>query len=261
MSSEAVTQQRKLPWLKLSLVAGVLLVGVAFMLIGVDVRPLVDQGMNLIRNAGPVAFFTAMALTPAVGMPATVFTLTAGPVFGPKLGMTLVVVLCMGAIMINVALTHFLARRALRPLLEKVMARLGYKLPQVALEDMTDLAIIVRVTPGSPFPVQNYLLGLANVPFGRNLLVAFIVQVFYTPAFVLFGDALLHGKGKVAMIAVGLLWWRRGPCEDLRRGLSVPTRSPAPSAAAHLQPLPPDARRPDRLLLAQASRLHPHRRR
>jgi uncharacterized membrane protein YdjX (TVP38/TMEM64 family) len=104
-----------------------------------------------------------------------------------------------------VALTHFLARRALRPLLEKLLDRLGYKLPQVPPEDMTDLAIIVRVTPGSPFPVQNYLLGLANVPFGRNLLVAAIVQAFYVPAFVLFGDALLHGKGKVAMIAVGLL--------------------------------------------------------
>lgn len=198
-------EKRKLPWLKLGLVACVLVAGAVLVLTGVDVRALIEQGMNLIRSAGLVAFFTAMALTPAVGMPATVFTLTAGPVFGPKLGMPLVVVLCMGAILINVALTHFLARRALRPLLEKLLARLGYKLPQVAPEDMTDLAIIVRVTPGSPFPVQNYLLGLANVPFGRNLLVAFVVQAVYTPAFVLFGDALMHGKGKLAVIAVGLL--------------------------------------------------------
>lgn len=195
----------KLPWLKLAALAAVLVVGAVLVLRGVDLRSLLDKSMSLVRDAGPVTFFTAMALTPAVGMPATVFTLTAGPVFGAKLGMPLVIVLCMAAIMINVALTHFLARRALRPLLEKLIARLGYKLPQVAPEDMTDLAIIVRVTPGSPFPVQNYLLGLANVPFGSNLLVAFIVQLFYTPAFVLFGDALRHGKGKLAMIAVGML--------------------------------------------------------
>jgi len=205
MSSETVVEKRKLPWPKLGVAAVVLVAGTALVLTGVDVRAWLEQGMAVVRETGATVFFVAMALTPAVGMPATVFTLTAGPVFGPKLGMPLVVILCVGAIMINVALTHFLARRALRPLLEKLLARLGYKLPQVPPEDMTDLAIIVRVTPGSPFPVQNYLLGLANVPFGRNLLVAFVVQVIYTPAFVLFGDALLHGKGKVAMIAIGLL--------------------------------------------------------
>jgi uncharacterized membrane protein YdjX (TVP38/TMEM64 family) len=205
MSSEVIAGKGKLRWLKLGVAALVLVAGAVLVLIGVDVRGLVDQGMNLIGRTGPVVFFTAMALTPAVGVPATLFTLTAGPVFGPQLGMPWVIVLCMAAIMFNVALTHFLARRALRPLLEKLMARLGYTLPEVPPEDMTDLAIIVRVTPGSPFPVQNYLLGLANVPFGRNLLVAFVVQLVYTPAFVLFGDALRQGKGKLAMFAVGLL--------------------------------------------------------
>jgi len=205
MLSELAGGKKKLPWLKIAAVVGVCAAGAALLFIGVDVRGLIDRGLALIRDAGAGAYFTAMALAPAVGVPATIFTLTAGPVFGPKLGMPLVVVLCMGAIMINVALTHFLARRALRPLLEKLLGWLGYKLPQVAPEDMTDLVIIVRVTPGSPFPVQNYLLGLANVPFGRNLLVAFVVQLVHTPAFVLFGDALLHGKGKMAMIAAGLL--------------------------------------------------------
>lgn len=205
MSSEPAFEKPRLPWIKLGAVALVLLVGAVLVIVGVDVRALIQQGMALVREAGAPVFFVAMAVTPAFGMPATLFTLSAGPVFGPSLGMPLVVVLCLGAMMVNVALTHYLARRALRPLVEKLVARLGYKLPEVPPEDMTDLAIIVRVTPGSPFPVQNYLMGLANVPFGRNLLVAFVVQSVYTPAFVLFGDALLHGKGKVAMIAVGLL--------------------------------------------------------
>lgn len=206
MSSENIgAAKKKLPWGKMA--AGVVVLGAAAWLLlrGLDVHALIERGLATIRAAGPVAYFTAMALLPAVGVPATVFTLTAGSVFGPKLGMPLVVLLCIAAIMFNVVLTYFLARRALRPVLEKLMARFGYRLPQVAPEDMTDLAIIVRVTPGSPFPVQNYLLGLANVPFGKYFLVSFIVQAIYTPAFVLFGDALLHGKGKLAMIAIGLL--------------------------------------------------------
>lgn len=204
MSTES-TPKTKLPWIKLAVVGGVLAVGGLLVLRGVDVRGLIERGMNLVRDAGPLAFFSAMALTPAVGVPASLFTLTAGPVFGPKLGIVTVIALCMAAVLVNVTLTHLLTQRALRPLLEKLLARLGYELPQVAPENMTDLAVIVRVTPGSPFPVQNYLLGLAGVPLARNLLVVFIVQFFYMPAFVLFGDAIQHGKGKVAMFAIGLL--------------------------------------------------------
>ncbi len=205
MSTEPQAAKPKLLWIKLAIVVAVLATGGLLMMSGVDVRGWIDRGMNLVRNTGPVTFFTAMALTPAIGVPASLFTLTAGTAFGPTMGMFWVIVLCMVAVLINVALTHWLARYAFRPLLEKLVVRLGYKLPQVAPENTTDLAVLVRVTPGSPFPVQNYLLGLAGVPLARNLLVVFIVQAFYLPAFVLFGDALQHGKGKVAIMAIGLL--------------------------------------------------------
>ena len=219
-------QKKKLPVLKLA--AGVIVAAVTAVVVlrGVDVRGAIDQGLEVIRGAGAAVFFTAMALLPAVGVPASVFTLTAGPVFGPKLGMPLVVVLSVAAMMFNIVMSYFLARRALRPVLEKLIQRLGYKLPDVPKEDMLDLTIIVRVTPGSPFPVQNYLLGLARVPFGMYVAVAFVVQAIYTPAFVLFGDALLQGKGRMAMVAGSLLvvavvvthWVRKRVTKKKREG-------------------------------------------
>jgi len=219
-------QKKKLPVLKLA--AGVIVAAVTAVVVlrGVDVRGAIDQGLEVIRGAGAAVFFTAMALLPAVGVPASVFTLTAGPVFGPKLGMPLVVVLSVAAMMFNIVMSYFLARRALRPVLEKLIQRLGYKLPDVPKEDMLDLTIIVRVTPGSPFPVQNYLLGLARVPFGMYVGVAFVVQAIYTPAFVLFGDALLQGKGRMAMVAGSLLvvavvvthWVRKRVTKKKREG-------------------------------------------
>jgi uncharacterized membrane protein YdjX (TVP38/TMEM64 family) len=202
MSSEPVVAKKKLPLLKILAALVVLGVVAGFGLRGVDWRGAIETGMGMIRSAGPMAFFTAMALLPALAVPASTFTLTAGPAFGEKLGMPAVVALSVAAVTFNLVFTYWLARRALRPWLEKLMKRLGYKLPDVAEGDLTDLAIIVRVTPGSPFFVQNYLLGLAGVPFGKYLLVSCIVQVIYTPAFVLFGDALLHGKGKMAFLAV-----------------------------------------------------------
>ena len=133
------------------------------------------------------------------------FHLTAGSAFGERLGMPLVVALALLAVTINFTLTYALARRALKPLLERLMKRLGYSLPAMEAGDLTDLTVILRVTPGTPFFIQNYLLGMAGVPFGKYFLVSAIVTWVYTSAFVLFGDALLHGKGKMAMLALSLL--------------------------------------------------------
>jgi uncharacterized membrane protein YdjX (TVP38/TMEM64 family) len=196
---------KKLPVAKL-VVGVVVLGGIAVLILrGFDVRGAIERLLAVIREAGPWTYFVAMALLPAVAVPATVFTLTAGPVFGPKLGMPLVVALSLLAITVNIVITYLLARRALRPFLEKLMTRLGYKLPEMDQGDYTDLAIVMRVTPGIPFFVQNYLLGLAGVPIVKYLVVSCLVSWTYTAGFVLFGDALLHGKGKIAMIAVSLL--------------------------------------------------------
>ncbi len=89
-----------------------------------------DQGLTLIRDAGPVAFFTAMAILPALGAPILAFSLTVGPAFSEQLGMPAVVGFSLLALLINMALSYFLARRALRPLLQKLFVRLGYRLPR-----------------------------------------------------------------------------------------------------------------------------------
>lgn len=194
--------------LLIKLAAGGLLGLVALVLLarGVDLKGLVMQGLELIRSAGPVAYFTAMAILPAFGVPGTAFTLTAVPVFGPSLGTTTVVLLALAALTVNMALSFFLASRWLRPPLEWAMAKLGYKLPQVELADVNDLIVLLRVTPGIPFPVQNYLLGLAGVPFVRYLAVSCLIQLPINVAIMLFSDALVHGKGRIAFLALmGLL--------------------------------------------------------
>ncbi|HVU22888.1 MAG TPA: VTT domain-containing protein [Opitutus sp.] len=234
MSRENVAERKKLPVLKLAAVAVAVLVAAALVLRGVDVRGWMDRGVDVVRAAGPAAFFAGMALLPALPVPTTAFTLTAGSAFGERLGMPLVVGLSVAAITFNLLFTYVLARWLLRPWAEKLMARLGYRLPALAAGDMTDLTIVVRVTPGTPFFVQNYLLGLANVPLGKYLLISCLAQAFYTPAFVLFGDALLHGRGRMALLATSLLviaivathWARKhyGKKEDPRTKLQAPAK-------------------------------------
>jgi uncharacterized membrane protein YdjX (TVP38/TMEM64 family) len=101
--------------------AGVLLVGAALLLRGANPRELIDQGMGFIRAAGPVVFFAAMAILPAAGAPLMAFTLSAGEAFGAQLSMVGVIAVSLTMIALNLALTYWLARYALRPALTNLV--------------------------------------------------------------------------------------------------------------------------------------------
>lgn len=170
---------------------------------GLDPVALVLQVLEHLRSTGPALFFLAMALLPSIGAPLSLFSLTAGSVFGPQFGMPVVMLLSLAAIATNIALSYLLASRALRPPLKSLLVRLGYPLPRVPSGDVTDLIVLLRVTPGLPFPVQNYLLGLAEVPFIRYFVVSCLITLPLNAAIIFFGEALLQGQGRMAL--VGLL--------------------------------------------------------
>lgn len=205
MSEPAPKKPDRALLFKLGAVAVVGVIVVGLVLLGLDLRALLDQALAFIRSAGPVAFFIAMALLPACGVPMLAFSLPAVSLFAEKLGTATVLVLAVVCVTANLTLTYALARRGLRPLLAKLVARLGYKLPQVEAGDATDLIVILRVTPGIPFFVQNYLAGLADAPFGRYMLVSCLIAWPMNAAIMLFGDALLHGKGRIALVSFSLM--------------------------------------------------------
>jgi uncharacterized membrane protein YdjX (TVP38/TMEM64 family) len=195
--------------LKLALLAGtglVVLVATWWMWRshGDEIKPLAEQGVGWLRELGAGTFFVLMTLLPAAGCPLSVFTLTAGPVFAPSLGMPLVLLLVWVSIAFNLALSYWLARYALRPWLARLCAWLGYKLPEVAEADHRGVVILVRVTPGPPYVLQSYLLGLAGIPFGTYFFISWVISSLYACAFVLLGDALMQGRGRTALVAVSL---------------------------------------------------------
>ena len=186
-------------------IVGVVLGGVVLLVLqGVDVKALFNRGLEFIRSLGPVTFFAAMAVLPSFGCPLTAFTLSALPVFGGEMGAPMVVALALASITVNLAFSYWLARYALRPWVEKLLNWLGYKLPQVAAEDRLGLLVLVRVTPGPPYALQNFVLGMAAVSFGLYMAVSLVIISVYSAAFILFGDAIVNGRGKMAFLAVSL---------------------------------------------------------
>lgn len=197
----APASKKKLPWFKLAFVGAVLVAAGVLVLRGVDLRARVNDAMEIIRARGPVVYFCAMAVLPGLGFPVLAFGLTAAPAFSEQLGMPAVIGLVLLAVTVNFVITYALARRALRPVLEKLMRRFGYSLPQVEAGDATDLIVILRLTPGIPFFVQNYLAGLADVNFRKYVLLSCLIVWPTHAGTALFGDAVMQGRGKVAVLA------------------------------------------------------------
>lgn len=212
--------------------AAVILVAAgAVALLGVDLRALALRGIGMLREGGPWVFFSAMAILPAVGVPLLTFVLTAGSAFGDRMGMGGVVAAGLAAITVNLTLAYWLARRELRPWLIRLVGRLGYKVPQVEAGDMTDLIIFVRVMPGVPFPIQNYLLGLAGAPPGKYFVISCLAAWANNTVLMVFGKALMDGRGKLILLSVSGIVALAAATHMVRRHLAGRAARLSPGAA------------------------------
>ncbi|MFH1496416.1 MAG: VTT domain-containing protein [Verrucomicrobiota bacterium] len=181
------------------------LAAAGWLLWGEAIRGWMLHTMELLRAAGPVVYFSAMALLPMAGFPLSPFTLTAGPVFGPAMGAWPVIACAILAVTVNVSLSYWLAAKALRPVIEWALTRLGKRLPEGPVKSALELTLILRVVPGTPFFVQSYLLGLARVPFWRIYLpISVATPSAYIVAIVLAGDALGRGD-RLTLVLAGVL--------------------------------------------------------
>ena len=175
-----------------------------FILRGLDWSGIFTVAMGHVRAAGPLVFFAAMGVLPALGAPVLAFILMAGPVFGPRFGLGGVLAACAVSHLLSLSIGYWLARRWLRPWLQKFVARSGHKVPQVVPEDQFEVTLLLRITPGPPFFLQNFLLGLAEIPFSRYLAISWTVIMMHTTGLVVFGKALANGKGREAVLGVSL---------------------------------------------------------
>lgn len=175
------------------------------------------RAVDFFRAAGPWPFFTAMALLPLVGCPLSPFTVAAGPVFGPQLGVGWVIAAALVAVASNVAIAYGIAAYALQPPLSRWMARRGYAVPKFERDTAWTVILLVRVVPAAPFFLQSYLLGLARVPFVPYLVVSMVVQAAYISITILFGDALMRGDRGVMIGAAVLFVVVGGVLHQVRR--------------------------------------------
>lgn len=211
MAGTLMGRSRAMPLL-LRAIGALIVLGVVALLWGGDIQ---DALMAWKEGAGPVSFFLAMAVLPAIGVPITPFFVVAGATFG-SLGGMLGSALAIAA---NLLLCFGLSRSALRPWLDRQLRRTPWDLPDLegAPERALRFTVLMKLAPGVPVFVKHYAIALAGVPFRVYFGVLVPISLLYAGSFVVLGESLLSGDLGMGIAALAVLlvlaggaawWWR-----------------------------------------------------
>jgi uncharacterized membrane protein YdjX (TVP38/TMEM64 family) len=149
--------------------------------------------------AAPLLFLLGHTLVTVAPVPRTVFTLAAGLLFGPLLG----VALSLGATTLSAVLAFGMVRRVARGLVLPHLNHEVLRAVDARLHRRGWLAVAaLRLIPAVPFSVLNYCSALSSIRF-RHYLVGTVGIVPGSVAVVVLGDALT-GTTSPALLAVSL---------------------------------------------------------
>jgi uncharacterized membrane protein YdjX (TVP38/TMEM64 family) len=153
--------------------------------------------------AYPLWLFVALVVLPGFPFPASVLFLMAGVVWGEQ-----PVVACgygLTALALNQAWTYALAAGPAHDGVAWVIRRFGWKMPVLKTENLTDTILVMRLVPGIPLFVQNYLLGLLRVPYGRYAWMSLVCNGPPVIGFILAGAGIAGGEWKTALMGIAVL--------------------------------------------------------
>lgn len=193
---------------------------------GEQARTWLESGWRSVRDLltdhGPLLFL-AIAVLPGFVLPVAPLLGFAG-IWAGKNGPWLGCAYCSLALFANLCWTYWLARGPARGLLKRLLSRSRFRLPETPPKNLIEWALILRLTPGVPFILTNYGLGLFRMPFASYLTVSLPILAFTACGYVLafagvFGGQWKHVWTGVSILAVTILFgkfWLKRKDRDAR---------------------------------------------
>lgn len=154
-------------------------------------------------QAHPVLLFLAIALLPGMGFPASPLLIAAGIAWGGGLRACS---LAISAIAINMTWTYFLTAGIGKPLLLRLFGKRLQKWEAPQGKNLYMITGALRLTPGIPFFLQNYALGIMGIPFRPYILISLPLNAIFVIGFVVSGGAILSGSIAHALAGLGLIF-------------------------------------------------------
>jgi uncharacterized membrane protein YdjX (TVP38/TMEM64 family) len=162
---------------------------------------LLAEGRNFLE-ANPWALIAALATLPGLGFPISPILILFGIVLAPLYGMPAAVALAIATQSLCTIWTYALAAGPLRGLLTRYVLR-HRELPNMSESNALRLGLILRLTPGIPYALQNIVLGILDMRFRPYLLVSIPTTGIWTAGFVITGGAIF--KGQVGWAITGIV--------------------------------------------------------
>lgn len=141
----------------------------------------------------PLFYYTlAIAILPIFMMPITpIFILAAARAQYGNLWEVLF--FCWVGVSINIIVSYFIASKFGDFVREKFEKR-GINVPEIPESYQCELVFLLRMIPGNPISVQNYMLGLAKVDFAKYVIVSIPIHMLHSFVYIYFGDGIFTGK-------------------------------------------------------------------
>ena len=160
-----------------------------------------DNLWGRLEGTSPWLFFSAYIILPCMGSPISPFYLIAPGIYGLQFCL-----MAFGlAILASISLGFWVATGVLRPVVEKLISRTRFTIPAVRPCEHMKLAVILRITPGIPFFIQNCLLGLSGIPFRVYFIVSWPIQMAWALGFLFLGKSAFEGRLGLAVFGGGLI--------------------------------------------------------
>lgn len=158
-----------------------------------------------LRGVPPLLFFGAFVVATFVPFPVGLFYLAAGAIHGVGPALAWIA----ASLTVSNLILHTAAHAYLRPRLEPLVVRRGYRIPRFesGLDEILFITLI-RLTPGIPYFLQNLILAAARLDLVRFLVLSVAIQMLYVTGFVVLGRSALDGQlgwalaGLAALVAL-----------------------------------------------------------
>ena len=152
----------------------------------------------------PLVFYSlAILILPILFLPATPVYFLASARAETE-SFIVVLLFCWLGIILNIIVAYYISRY-FGKYIRKCLSKRNISIPEVPEYEQYELTFLLRMIPGNPMAVQNYLLGLADIPFFKYVIVSIPVQLVQVAAYVYFGEGIFSAKASEFILGMSFL--------------------------------------------------------
>jgi len=147
-----------------------------------------------------ILFWLAHTLLPVIGFPISILLVLSGARFPLPVAILFSGTSLLGSLFI----AYGGSRLVIHPKLVSWIRKKGYPFPEEGQYGLMT-SILVRMTPGVPFVVQNVILAILRVPIIWYVGFGWCVQMLYAVGFIVFGKGITGGNWGMAIAGLVML--------------------------------------------------------